>query len=47
MVEAYNARLPGINAQVEQLNAAVAGFNARCADRAYYESDMAAVRTGR
>lgn len=43
MVEAYNARLPMVNGHVEAMNRNVDTFNARCADREYYESDMIAV----
>ena len=47
LVGAYNSRLPTVNARVDALNAAVDRFNARCAERAYYERDMAAVLGGR
>lgn len=47
MVTAYNDRLPAAKARVEQMNAAVSRFNAKCADRVYYQSDMNAVVAGR
>lgn len=42
-VTAFNRRLPVFNEKVERLKSSVAGFNSRCAQRAYYESDMSAV----
>jgi len=47
LIEAYNARLPPVNARVGALNTVVDRFNARCAERAYYEHDMAAILGGR
>ena len=47
LVADYNSRLPTVNARVDDLNAAVERFNVRCAERAYYEHDMAAVLGGR
>jgi len=47
LVVDYNSRLPTVNARVDALNAAVEIFNVRCAERAYYKHDMAAVLGGR
>lgn len=47
LVGAYNSKLPSVNARVDALNAVVDRFNARCAERAYYEHDMAAILGGR
>jgi hypothetical protein len=41
----FNARLPAFNARVEAHNAQVGEFNAICAQRRYYQSDMQAVRS--
>jgi len=45
LVARYNAGLPPANDAVARLNASIDRFNALCANRPYYESDMAAVRS--
>jgi len=47
MVQAHNAKLPQVNGKIEQSNQAVERFNAQCAEKSYYESDMQAVLNGR
>jgi hypothetical protein len=44
LVSQYNARQSTYNLNVEAHNHRVNVFNAECAGRAYYESDMRAVR---
>lgn len=47
LVDAHNAKLPVTNISVEKVNSAVDRFNAKCADRVYYENDMQAVLAGK
>lgn len=47
MVQSYNTNLPSFNQRVADQNAAVERLNVRCADKAYFESDMQAVLAGR
>jgi len=42
--ETYNATLPGINIEIESLNAARRDIDARCAHHAYDARDMEALR---
>lgn len=44
LVRAFNASLPNHNAQIDAFNRQVSDFNALCAQKRYYEADMAAVR---
>lgn len=46
LVDAHNAKLPNANIRIEQMNAAIQRFNAKCANHAYYDSDMRAVLSG-
>lgn len=43
-VDAFNRRVHNYNAKVQQLQSAVNEFNALCADKGYYESDMQAAK---
>lgn len=43
-VDNFNSLVSAFNADGERANAGVDQFNKACADRAYYESDMQAVR---
>lgn len=47
LVQAHNAKLPEVNAVIDRSNGAVERFNAQCAEKSYYESDMQAVLNGR
>ena len=47
LVDRFNQGLQPANDAIDRLNAAVDRFNAACANRPYYESDMAAVRSER
>lgn len=42
-VDSFNRQVDSFNRNVNSLNGQVRTFNATCADRAYYESDMSAV----
>lgn len=44
-VDAFNEAVERFNAAGTQANAQVASFNSSCANQAYYESDMTAVRS--
>ena len=44
-VDNYNRLVNEFNARSAQVNAQASHFNASCANHAYYESDMTAVRT--
>lgn len=44
LVQTYNDSLPESNAKVERHAAQVASFNSSCAGKAFYETDMNAVR---
>jgi len=45
-VDAYNAKLLPINRLIDDMNSTIERFNASCADKVYYESDMSAIRAG-
>ncbi|MCZ8158392.1 MAG: hypothetical protein O9256_00615 [Rhizobiaceae bacterium] len=47
LVDRFNQGLQPANDAIDRLNAAIDRFNSACANRPYYESDMAAVRAGR
>jgi len=47
LVETYNAALPDYNSKVRDMNAVIDKFNAACANHAYYESDMLAIKSGK
>lgn len=47
LVDQYNATLPRVNEKISVRNEAVHTYNTVCAERAYYEDDLAAVNAER
>lgn len=47
LVDRYNARLPLVNEKIAERNEAVHTYNTVCAEKAYYEDDLAAITAER